>query len=104
MKKLTVKRGEYFRSGYAYLACKIGPTRFKDERAVYIERLDQGTTVTICERQEVKPSCSLAGIIPGEIMIRVVCRIKDGFLIDPPGQVVNSGGRIPVSQTAVNFR
>lgn len=97
------KKGSYFQSGYAYLACEIGPTRFEDERAVYIKRLDGGNTVAIANPKEVSPSDPVDTIIPGEATVRVVSRIKGGFLIDPPGESVNSAGRVPVSEGLLRF-
>ncbi len=97
------KRGAYFQSGYAYLACDIGPTRFEDERAVYIKRLDGGSTVAIVDPREVTPSDPVENITPGEAVVRVVSRIEGGFLIDPPGESINSAGRVPVPEKIIRF-
>lgn len=99
----TTKKGDYFRPGYAYLSCEIGPTRFEGECAVYIDRLDGGRTVALASPKEVKVSGTLDKITKGEALIRVVRQIEGGFIIDPPGETVNSGGRIPVPQIAVRF-
>lgn len=96
------KRGEHFRPGWAYLSCKIGPTRFEDERVVYIEGLDGGTTVAIVDPQEVKPSDPIDQTIQGEAIVTVISRIPRAFLIDPPGQAV-TGGRTFVPEAAVKF-
>lgn len=97
------KKGAYFQSGYAYLACDIGPTRFEDERAVYIKRLDGGSTVAIVDPGEVNPSGPVEKITPGEAVVRVVSRIEGGFLIDPPGESINSAGRVPVPEKIIRF-
>ena len=99
----SAKKKEYFRSGYAYLACQIAPTRFEGERVVYIDRLDGGRTVAITDPGEVEPKTRTDKIIPGEAVVRVVRRIEGGFIIDPPGEAVNSGGRIAVPENAVRF-
>lgn len=98
------KKGEFFRSGYAYLTCSIGPTRFDDECAVYIDRLDGGKTVAIANPQEVRGvEPPLDQITQGEAVVRVVERIPGGFLIDPPGESLNSAGRVPVKENAIRF-
>ena len=102
-KTTNKKKNARFRSGYAYLNCEIGPTRFEDERAVYIKRLDGGKTVAIANPREVKPSNAVDTIVPGEAVVRVVSRIEGGFLIDPPGESVNSAGRVPVPENLVRF-
>lgn len=97
------KKGSYFQSGYAYLACEIGPTRFEDECVVYIDRLDGGRSVALASPKEVKVSGTLDQIAKGEALVRVVRRIEGGFVIDPPGESLNSAGRIPVPQNRVRF-
>lgn len=97
------KGGAYFRSGYAYLNCEIGPTRFQDECVVYIDRLDGGRSVALASPEEVKVSGTLDKVIKGEAVVRVVRRIEGGFVIDPPGESLNSAGRIPVAQGKVRF-
>lgn len=98
------KKKEFFRPGYAYLTCKIGPTRFEDECAVYIERMGGGMAVAIADPQEVKGvTWPLGQITEGEAIVRVVERVRGGFLVDPPGQSLNSAGRVEVSQDAVRF-
>lgn len=99
----TVKKKGYFRPGYAYLSCEIGPTRFKDECAVYIDRLDGGRSVALASPKEVKVSGTLDEITEGEAVVRVVRQIEGGFVIDPPGESLNSAGRIPVRQDKVRF-
>ena len=103
--KQAPKKKEFFKPGYAYLACKIGPTRFDDECAVYIERVGGGTTIAIANPEEVKKvSWPLDQITEGEAIVRVVERVDGGFIIDPPGQSLNSAGRVEVPQHAVTFR
>lgn len=102
-KRTARESAEFFRAGYAYLLCRIGPTRFKDECAVYIQRLDGGTTVALASHDEVKVETPLTEIRNGEALVRVVERIKGGFVIDPPGESLNSAGRVQVPEAAVKF-
>ena len=97
------KKVGHFRSGYAYLICDIGPTRFEDECVVYIDRLDGGRSVALASPKEVEVSGTLDQITKGKALVRVVRRIEGGFVIDPPGESLNSAGRIPVSQDKVRF-
>lgn len=100
---LKKKKEAYFRPGYAYLNCEIGPTRFEDECVVYIDRLDGGRSIALASPKEVEVSGTLDQITKGEALVRVVRRIQGGFVIDPPGESLNSAGRIPVPQNRVRF-
>lgn len=97
------KKGEFFRPGYAYVICKVGPTRFEDECAVYIERLGGGTMVALADPKEVEASGPIKEITEGKALVRVVRRIQGGFVIDPPGESLNSAGRVHVPESAVRF-